>query len=117
MYTHTQNPIAIQRAKPQYCDEMILPSIFSLFCKKGALCIVKAYRTRIYTYNLIIYNQNINILLQIIKYIYINILDNLFYFVLSFYDFIYMLFTVYIYTAQHYIAIRDTRKVYLLTEG
>jgi len=26
-----------------------------------------------------------------------------------------MLFTVYIYTAQHYIAIRDTRKVYLLT--
>lgn len=41
-------------------------------------------------------------------------MDNLFYFVLSFYDFIYMLFTVYIYTAQHYIAIRDTRKVYLL---
>lgn len=28
-----------------------------------------------------------------------------------------MLFTVYIYRAQHYIAIRDTRKVYLFDRG
>lgn len=36
-------------------------------------------------------------------YTYINILDNLFYFVLSFYDFIYMLFTVFIYTPRNII--------------
>lgn len=117
---HAQSPLAIQRAKPQYCDEMILPSIFSLFFlffAKGALCIVKTIEhAYTYIYNLIIYNQNINILFAD-YWVYIHILIYWIIYFILFYRFmiLYICYSLFTYTPRNtlYCNIRHTWDLFI----